>query len=109
MRKVKQGVLPPRTTNVRKALDAVEDAIIADFGRLNALQLVEVNLLKPLLVWWFLHPGIGENGQICSDFKWIHCKIEKCLQRIADLADKQRKPNVPSLQDYLEQHEAGKK
>jgi hypothetical protein len=88
MRKVKEGVMPPGNTNVRKALDAIELTLIQDFGELNGCQQVEMNLLRPLLAWWLLYPGVGEDGTLAHDFKWVHGKIEDGLKRVRDLADK---------------------
>jgi hypothetical protein len=95
MRKCKQGELPPGNTNVGKTLAAIEAALVDDLGPLNALQIVQLNLLRPLLVWWLLHPGTTEKGDLASDFKWIHTRIENGLKRLAELADS--KPEGPDL------------
>jgi hypothetical protein len=101
MRKVKEGQFPPGNTNVAKALAAVEVALIKDLGQLNAAQQVQLNLMRPLLVWWMLHPGtVGDDGHLAHDFKWIHSQIQDGLRRLIDLGDKIDRP-VQSLEDYL--------
>lgn len=109
-RKVKEGHLPPGNTNLRKALDEIEISIHRDFGPLNALQATMLNLLRPLLVWWLLHPGTTEKGDLAHDFKWIHTKIESGLKRIAELGGRMPKESrVPSLDEYLKTTYGGDK
>ena len=95
MSRCKQGVQPPGNTMEGKTLAAIEAAILNDFGPLNALQTVQMNLLRPLILWWLLHPGTTEKGDLASDFKWIHSRIENGLKRLAELADS--KPEGPDL------------
>jgi hypothetical protein len=120
LRRVKEGQLPSKRLNIRKALDAVEVAIIEHFGEMNALQQVQLNLLRPFLVFWMLHPAImgtsensaegdnNENLRISSDFLHAHNKIEQGLQKLCDLGKSQ--PNNPklTLTEILKQHEEKK-
>lgn len=103
MRKVREGHLPGGNTNIRKCLDAIELSLIKDYGPLNAAQQVILNTLRPLLVFWMLHPvSLGDDAEkLAADFKWCHSKIESAIKAIVQLAD-----NKPSDEDdYLKWRE----
>ncbi|MBW1668863.1 MAG: hypothetical protein JRJ66_12580 [Deltaproteobacteria bacterium] len=99
LRKCKEGQLPPGNTHVRKALDAIEIEILRYFGRLNALQQVQLSLMRPLITFWILHPAKGENGNLTHDFKWVHSKLEAGLRALKDLADTPSNNKPPTLED----------
>ena len=102
MKRVKENILPPANTGVRKALDAIEVELVRHFGELNAPQMVQLNLLRPLLVWWMLHPGtVGTDGQLATDFKWVHSRIENGIRVLCELGEKQPARPVQTLQDYI--------
>jgi hypothetical protein len=96
---------PPGNTIEGKTLAAIEAAIIDDLGPLNALQIVQLNLLRPLLVWWLLHPGTTEKGDLGADFKWIHTRIESGLKRLAELADSKPPAKVPTIEEIIADYE----
>jgi hypothetical protein len=102
LRKVREGHLPAGNTNVRKCLDSIELSLITDFGPLNAAQQVQLNLLRPLLIFWMLHPvGLDDNRKLAGDFKWCHSKIESGIKNLVQLSD-----NKPSDEDdYLKWRE----
>lgn len=87
MKRCKQGQLPHGNTNPGKALAAIELGLIEHFGDLNVPQQVQLNLLRPLLVFWMLHPITVEGG-LAADFKWCHSRIENGLRVLCELADK---------------------
>ena len=102
MRKTKEGQMPPGNTNVRKSLDAIELCLIEHFGgELNGPQQIQLNLLRPLLVYWLLHPGVGEDGKLVHDFKWVHGRIEAGLKALNDLATPKAPDKAPDISQYL--------
>ena len=77
---------------------------MTDYGPLNAAQQVQLNLLRPLLSWWLLHPGtVGDNGKLSSDFRWIHNKIEAGIKALVDLADKRPRGEIKTISEIIEE------
>ena len=106
----KQNQFPHGNNRAVQALKRIERAIQDDFGPLNALQQMQLALLRPLIMFWLLHPGTNQKGEIASDFRWIHSKIENGLRQIASLADARPTVVVPTLEEYLaEKYKKGRK
>ena len=89
LRLAKEGILPQENPRVKQALDAIELAIFDHFGELNALQQVHFALMRPLFVFFILHPGINpEDGKrVNHDFQWIFSKIEVGLKNLITLGE----------------------
>ncbi|MBW1982626.1 MAG: hypothetical protein JRJ12_15550 [Deltaproteobacteria bacterium] len=98
MRKVREGKMPPANTNLRKALDAVEISLIEYFGELNPPQQIVLNLIRPVLAFWMLHPGTAKSDdmRLASDFKWAHMRIQHGITAMVALANK----NAAASFDY---------
>lgn len=106
LRRAKEGQLPPGNSNVRKALIAVEVELIKHFGQLNGPQQVQLSLLRPVLIFWILHPGFTGTDSISQDFKWAHARIESGLKVLCELADRKhdRPPTLEELLQYKEEN-----
>ena len=89
LRLAKEGILPQENPRVKQALDAIELAIFDHFGELNALQQVQFALMRPLFVFFVLHPGINpeDNKRVNHDWQWIHSKIEVGLKNLITLGE----------------------
>ena len=89
LRLAKEGIMPAENPRVKKALDAIELAIFDHFGELNALQQVQFALMRPLFVFFILHPGLNpeDDKRVNHDFQWIHSKLEAGLKNLITLGE----------------------
>ena len=106
MRKTKAGQLPPGNTTVAKSLAAIEVTLIEHFGELNGPQQVHLNLLRPLLVFWMLHPITIEDEKLAADYKWVHGKLESGLRVLCELGASKPTSQAPDLKDIIAEYDA---
>ncbi len=105
MRKTKAGQLPPGNTTVAKSLAAIEVTLIEHFGELNGPQQVHLNLLRPLLVFWMLHPCSIEDDKLAADYKWVHGKLESGLRVLCELGSSKSQGHIPTIPEILKKYE----
>jgi hypothetical protein len=76
----------------------------------NSLQEARLAMDLPMIVFFFSMPMLNESGNLLSDYKWAHDRMERLITQIADLAEKKPGPKVPSLQQWIKEYESkGKK
>ena len=89
LRLAKEGIMPTENPKAKQALDAIENAIFDHFGELNALQQIQLALMRPLFIFFIIHPGLNPEGdkRINHDFQWIHNKVEVGLKNLITLGE----------------------
>jgi hypothetical protein len=107
MRLAKQGHLPKGSTQVGKAVLAIEKKIIEHFGgELNNLQQIQLFNMLPLVTFLLMHPGINKKGKQVSlnpDWRWAFSRVESGMKVLVQLGNSKRSKKVPNLQQYIEQ------
>ena len=107
MRRAKEGHLPKGSTQVGKAVYAMEAKIIEHFGgELNNLQQIQLFNMLPLITFLLAHPGISKKGKkigLNHDWKWAFSRVENGLKVLVQLGNNKQQKKPLDLQKYIEQ------
>ena len=107
MRLAKQGHLPKGSSQLGKAVYAIEAKIIEHFGgELNNLQQIQLFNMLPLITFLLCHPGISKSGKRISlnnDWKWAFSRVENGLKVLLQLGNSKQAKKPIDLHKYIEQ------
>ena len=107
MRRVKEGYMPKGSTQIGKAVIAIEAKIREHFNNdLNNLQQIQLFNMLPLITFLLAHPGISKKGKKISlnhDWKWAFSRVENGLKVLVQLGNSKQSKKPLDLQKYIEQ------